>query len=252
MPLVLTLLMVTVETASAAAPGYDIVEQWGSQTVTIDGKWTTADEWHDTLVQNMGTPQKGLFEYKVTSPDNYVTIYMQFLLEFSDNTNDAGDRWQFCFGPGGESATAPTTGDNKFEIEGHTTLKSYAGNGTGWSLTSSATVVTWKDSLTTSPQNSATHYVLELTFDKMVYSWGSGYPPYLIRIAMYDASNSAQGWVSWPPTSTDTNPSGWGQIASVNMDPIPENLTVGLMLTLSAAAAVLSLGYFRKRPKMLI
>ena len=74
MPLAFSLLMVTVETASAAAPGYDIVEQWGSQTVTIDGKWTTADEWHDTLVQYMGTPQKGLFEYKVTSPDNYVTI----------------------------------------------------------------------------------------------------------------------------------------------------------------------------------
>ena len=249
MTLALSMLMVTVETASAPAPGYDIVEQWGSQTVTIDGKWTTADEWHDTLVQYAGTSQKGLFEYKVTSPDNYVTINMQFLLEFSDNTNDAGDRWQFCFGPGGETATAPTTGDNKFEIEGHTTIKKYAGSGTGWSSPSSPTDVTWKDSLSTSPQNSATHYVLELTFDKMVYAWGSGYPPYLIRIAMYDASNPTQGWVSWPPTSTDANPSGWGQIASVNMDPIPENLTVGLMLTLSAVAVALSSGYFRKLPK---
>ena len=250
MLLVFSSLMVAVGTVSAVAVGYDVTEQFGINTVTIDGKWTGADEWHDTAVQYMGTPQKGLFEYKVSASGDYVQIYMWWLLEFADNTNDAGDRWQFCFGPGNESDTAPTAGDNKFEIEGHTTLKKYVGTGTSWSLTSAPTDVTWEDSLTTTPHDPATHYVLELTFDKMVYGWGSGYPPYGLRIAMYDASNPSQGWVSWPPTSTDTNPSSWGQIATPNFDPYPEDLTVGLMLTLSSVAAVVGIRYFRKPPKL--
>jgi hypothetical protein len=249
--LVFSSLMVTVGTVSAAAPGYEVVEQFGIQPVTIDGKWTTTDEWHDTYVQYMGTPQKALFEYKVNTPDGYVTINIQLLLEFADHTNDPGDRWQICFGTGGSTATAPTSGDNRFEIEGHTTFKTYVGTGTGWSLTSTPADMSWKDSLTSSPHDPATHYVLEVQFNKMTTSWGGGYPPYGIRIAMYDASNPSQGWVSWPPTSTDTNPSGWGQIgAEPGMGEYPEGLTVGLMLSLSAVAAAVSIRYFRKPPKL--
>jgi len=84
----------------------------------------------------------------------------------------------------------------------------------------------------------------------MTYNWGASYPPYGFRIAMYDASNPSQGWVSWPPTSTDTNPTGWGQINGYNMDAYPEGLTVGLMLALSTVAVAVSARYFRKPPKL--
>ena len=250
MMLVFSSLMVTVGTVSAAAPGYEISGVFGTQTVTIDGKWTTTDEWHDTAVQRMGTPQKGLFEYKVVSPDGYVTINVQLLLEFADSTNDPGDRWQIIFGTGVPTATAPTSGDNKIEIEGHTTLKTYVGTGTGWSSTSNYADLSWKDSLISSPHDPATHYVLELQFNKMTTIWGAGYPPYGIRIAMYDASKPSQGWVSWPPTSTDTNPDSWGQVTGILTGDIPEGLTVGLMLALSTVAVAVSARYFRKPPKL--
>jgi len=250
MIVVFSLLMVTVGTVSAAAAGYEIVDVFGTQTVTVDGKWTTPDEWHDTFVQRMGTPQKGIYEYKLVTPDGYVTINIQLLLEFADHTNDPGDRWQIIFGTGGSTATSPTSGDNKIEIEGHTTAKTYVGTGTGWTLTSNYADLSWKDSLISSPHDPATHYVLELQFNKMTTIWGAGYPPHGVRIAMYDASNPSQGWVSWPPTSTDTNPSGWGQVTMGSGEPVPEGLTIGLMLMLSTAAVAVSARYFRKPQKL--
>ena len=174
---------------------------------------------------------------------------MAFLIEFADNTNDAGDRWQICFEGGSAGAAAPSADCNKFEIEGHTTLKTYVGTGTAWAVMTNPTV-TWANTLATSPHDPATHWIFELTFDKAQFGWGASPPPQGIRIAMYDASNPAQGWVAWPPTSTDTNPAGWGSIADYEMGAAPEGLTVGLMLAVSSVAVVVSLRYFRKQPKI--
>lgn len=244
----LSILAVNVCVVMAGNTAYSITEYWGQQTVTVDGRWTTADEWHDTSVQYFGTPQKGLFEFKMQSPD-FVAFNMQYLVEFADNTNDAGDRWQICIDGTNNGGSAPDTNDYKFEIEGHTTLKTYVGTGSGWSQTTNVQA-TWANSLTTSPHDSATHWVLEFVFNKAQYDWGANPPPQGIRIAMYDASNPAQGWVAWPPGSTDTNPNSWGVIATYSMDAYPEGLTVGLMLFVSAVAAVVGIRYFRKPPKI--
>jgi hypothetical protein len=173
---------------------------------------------------------------------------MTWLLEFADKTNDAGDKWQICVDGGNDGGGAPKADDIKIEITGHTTLATYTGSGSAWAASSFA--VTFKDSLTTSPHDPANHYVLEVQFDKGQFSWGASPPPHGVRVAMYDASNPSQGWVSWPPTSTDTNPGSWGGIDTYLAAPAPEGLTVGLMMTLSAVAVVVSVRYFRKPPKL--
>jgi hypothetical protein len=228
--------------------------------VTIDGTWTTADEWHDGPVQYMGTPQKGLFVYKLTS-DLATQYLMQFDIEFADNTNDAGDVFQICIdGPESASATAPQATGYKIEVTGHTTLTVYKGTGTAWSTTTT-TAVTASSSLTTSPHDPANHYICEIQFDKIVLagegSWASSAPgstyglgPYGVRVAMYDASNAGQGWVAWPPASSADNPSTWGVISDISMGIYPESLTVGIMLLVSSVALVVSLRYFRKQPKL--
>jgi hypothetical protein len=239
------LLLVNVGTIKASAPGYSYTEYYSGTTVTIDGKWTTTDEWHDVTTQRIGTPQVGVFEYKMDVTSGYV---MTWLLEFADKTNDAGDRWQICIDGSNDGGSAPNANDVKVEIEGHTTLKFYVGTGTGWSAATAT--ATWKDSLTTSPHDPATHWVLEIGFDKTQWTWGANPPPHGVRVAMYDASNPAQGWVAWPPTSTDTNPSGWGLIADYTAAPAPEGLTIGVMLLVSSVAAVVSIRYFRKPRKL--
>jgi hypothetical protein len=238
-------LIVNVGTAMAGTGG-NITEYFSQNALTIDGKWTTADEWHDTTVQRISP--NAVFEYKLMYEAEYM---MNWLVEFADKTNDAGDRWQICVDGSNDGGAAPNANDLKFEIEGHTTLKQYVGTGTGWGAPTTATGVTWKDSLvTSSPHDPATHYVLEFQFIKTQYDWGVNPPPNGLRIAMYDASNPSQGWVSWPTTSTDPNPAGWGSIADYAMEAAPEGLTVGLMLAVSSVAVVVSARYFRKQPKI--
>lgn len=251
------LLVVNIGTVMAYNESYSFIEYWGVNEVTLDGKWTNGDEWHDAPVLNVGTNQ-GKFEFKMFSPD-FVVYSMNWLFEFADNTNDSGDRWQLCMdGPDAASATAPTASSYKIEIEGHTTLKVYVGTGSGWTTATTASAVTWSDSLAaSSPHDPATHYICEMIIDKIALvgegGWASSAPaPYGIRVAMYDASNPGQGWVSWPPASSADNPSSWGEIPTYDetMGAYPEVLTIGVMLVLSTAAVVVSLRYFRKPQKL--
>jgi hypothetical protein len=174
--------------------------------------------------------------------------YMSWLVEFSDNTNDTGDRWQLCIDGLADGGTSPQTDDNKIEIWGHTTLKVYVGNGTGWApLTTTA--VTWKDSITTTPTDSSNHFVLEVQVDKSAMgAWGANPPPQGVYVAMYDASNASQGWIAWPPTSAD-NPSRWGLIADYTGTPLPEGLSVGVVVLLSSVVVMVGAFCFRKRSR---
>jgi hypothetical protein len=235
------LLIVNVGTVKAAEPGYSFTEYYGGTAVTIDGKWTDANEWRDVTTQRISP--NAVFEYKMDISDYSMT----WLIEFADKTNDAGDRWQICIDGANDGGTAPNANDIKVEVEGHTTLKFYIGTGTGWAPTTATG--TFKDSITTSPHDPANHYVLELKFSKSQWDWGANPPPHGVRVAMYDASNPSQGWVAWPPTSAD-NPSRWGAMPDYLAAPAPEGLTIGVMLAVSAVAVVVSIRYFRKPPKL--
>jgi hypothetical protein len=242
------LLIVSVGTVMAYNADYSIIEYWEVNPSTIDGKWTDADEWHDVTVQYMpsSSGHVALFEYKMLS--DYSTFNMRYLIEFADSTNDPGDVFQICVGTASE-ATAPTENDMKFEYTGHTTLKTYLGTGTTWSLTDNPATYEVKDSLTASPHDPANHYVFEFSFDKYVYGWGSVAPPDGLRIACYDASNPGQGWIAWPPTSTPDNPNSWGAIADYSTEAAPEGLTIGVMLLTSSVVMLSAYYYLRKRPK---
>jgi len=253
------LLIVNVGTVMAYNETYSFLEYTtADNVVTIDGRWTTADEWHDAPLMQVGpTPNVGKFMYKLAG--DITTIFnMQFCLEFADNTNDATDVYQICIdGPASASATAPQATSYKIEIVGHTTLTVYKGTGSGWS-TMTTSAVTSSNTLATSPHDPANHYICEIQFDKQVLAgadgWAASAPgstygagPYGIRVAMYDPG---QGWVAWPPTSTADNPSTWGVISDISMGSYPEGLTVGLMLALSSVAVVVSARYFRKPKKL--
>lgn len=236
------ILIVNVATTKASEAGYTFSEYYGD-TATVDGKWTSTDEWHDVTVQKMSGV--ALFEYKMDITSGYG---MTWLLEFADKTNDAGDRWQICVDGSADGGTAPNSNDYKFEISGHTTLNVYVGTGTTWAATTAA--VTWVNTLTTTPHDSATHWVLELVFDKSQFSWGANPPPHGVRIAMYDASNPTQGWVAWPPEAiSKDNPSRWGLIDTYGAAPAPEGLSI-LSMVLASTVVVLSASYYlRKRSK---
>jgi len=254
--LLLCSLLLTVGTAMASEPGYaGIVEYYAGSAVTVDGKWGTT-EWTDAWLEKQfpaGTNAR--FAYKVSMSEEFeITLY--FIVEFPDTTNDAGDKWVICIdggtGAGPDGGTAPNSNDNKIEITGHTTLQVYTGTGTGWAPANALNAaVKFNNSLTTSPNIATNHWVVEVSISKAAFSWGGNPPPLGLYVGMYDASNTAQGWVQWPATSAD-NPSRWGTIASYTGEPLPEGLSFAVVVALSSVAIVVGTIYLRKKPKTTI
>jgi hypothetical protein len=238
------LLIVNAGTVRSSEPGYSY-EEYDSQVVpTIDGKWTSPDEWTDGALLIIAP--NAIFEGKVTIATD---TFEEHIVEiYSDNTNDTGDYWQFCFDTGNNGGTAPDSDDYRFDIVGHTTLVAYQGNGAGWTqLGSPPAGIYWANSIDSSPLWSTPHWILEFRVDKAT-SPITTVPPLGLRVAVYDASDAGQGALAWPPTSQD-DPSRWGQISGYGGGPIPEGLSLGLALLLATAAVVVGSYFLRKRPK---
>jgi hypothetical protein len=223
----------------------------------IDGKWTTTNEWTDAaypanLPAGVHWSQK--WEYR-----GGTQIVQYFLFEaYTDNTNDAGDYVQLCYDCTKDGGTAPNSNDVKFEIKGHgaSALTVYVGNGTGWApYTGTVSLLLANHTIGTSVFNSTyAHWIVELSFEKagIMDISGSGYAP-AIKVAWYDASNSAAGVKEWPPASGN-DPSKWGvengvlDVSALNLT-IPEPLTIAAVVLLSLVAVLVGFRFMRGRPK---
>ncbi|TRO54196.1 hypothetical protein E2P63_01560 [Candidatus Bathyarchaeota archaeon] len=235
------LVMMISGTTMAAEPGYERVSYSTVVMPTIDGAWTSEDEWTDTEVTTIGED----VSFRSTW-DMGDLVTTRWIVEFlSDTTDDAEDMWQFCIDGDQSGGTAPQAGDYKFEITGHTTLVWYVGDGAGWvEVALDASEIQWAATLTDTPTNGTAHWVLEFAIPKnggtvqMGIYWN-------LRVGVYDASNSAAGVLAWPPTSADV-PNAWG-VEGYTMDPIPEGLSFGVMAVLSSISMVVGYKYFVKR-----
>jgi hypothetical protein len=216
--------------ASAGLSAYSLTECGCISPATIDGKWTTADEWTDSYRCPLSF--NGVFGYDI----DFSTYGIEWVIEpFFDSTNNTGDILQICVDNTNAGGNTPIAGDFKIEITGHTTCKLYNGaTGNKWTEVSSSEIL-WKDSLTTSPWGNATHWVIEVKDpDKTTGNLVTDAPPNGMMISYYDAATNK--WSSWAPNANDTQPGTWGLIAGFSMDPVPEGFTVALVTALSTFA----------------
>lgn len=240
-----SLLLVNTGTIKAAEPGYTRTDYNPSVTPTIDGKWTSSDEW--TLngeVTPIGSDVSFNSVWIIVSSDPTIIVTDTFLVEFfSDNTNDTDDYWQLCIDGDQSGGTAPQTTDYRIDIVGHTTLKLYQGTGSAWTeITPDPADIIWNNTLSDSPTNSTAHWILELTIYKA--ELGAG-PYWNFRLAAYDKTTDKL--LAWPPTPRD-EPNRWG-VQNYTSGPIPEAFSIGVVVLLSSVAFVVSLYFLRKRPK---
>jgi len=239
------LLLITVGAVKAGNPDYSIIEYTGGITLaTVDGVWTTTDEWNDALTVPISDNVTFWYYAEIT------TYSCEFCVEiFDDATNDTGDYWQFCFDDGNTGGTAPGTGDYRVDIVGHTDVIIYTGDGSGWvqtTLTPADIALTWANSISASPIDSTPHWILEISFIKTTALIPSA-PPTGLRVAVYDASNSEAGVQDWAPDSDVSVPNQWGLISGYSADPIPEGLTFGVMAVVSSISLLAGSHYLRKR-----
>jgi len=211
---------------------------------TIDGMWTSDDEWTDGEITPMGEGAacRSTWEFADGVTTRWIVEF------FSDTTDDAEDYWEFCIDGDQSGGSAPQAGDYKFVITGHTDLVWYEGDGTGWTeVALDASEIEWANSLSASPTDSTPHWILEFTIPKnggtvqMGILWN-------LRVAVYDASNSEAGVLAWPEGSATDVPDGWG-IENYTMDAIPEGLSLVVLMMLSSVAVVVATVVLRKRSK---
>jgi hypothetical protein len=218
---------------------------WSTQVEpTIDGMWTSEDEWTDGEITMIGED----IAFRSTW-DMATDVMTRWIVEFfSDTTDDPDDVWQVCIDgyPAGDST--PQAGDFKFEITGHTDLVWYEGDGTGWTeVELDASEMEWANSLSESPTNSTPHWILEFQIPKnagtvlMDITWD-------IRVAAYDGGNPDAGFLAWPEGSDADAPDTWG-LENYQMANIPEGLSFGVMALLSSVAVIATTVVLRKRSK---
>ena len=202
--------------ANASNSSYSLIEYQCVSLATIDGSWTTSDEWIDGPRIAISDNASFTYNFDMTS------YAMEWLIEFfSDNTTDSGDYWQICLDADNSGGAAPQIGDFKIEIQGHTTLRLYEGNGTNWTEVSpDQGELTWVNSIGTSPWNSQPHWILELSdSSKRAGTIQTLVPPNGMRVATYDASSSEL--TAWAPNSNADVPDQWGLISTYSASPFP-------------------------------
>ena len=217
---------------------------WQTQAIpTIDGDWTSDDEWTDGEITPIGEDAACRSTWDMGDEDVMTRWVVEF---FSDTTDDPEDYWQVCFDGDQSMGSAPQATDFKFEITGHGDLVWYEGDGTDWTEKElDETEIEWASSLSDSPTNSTAHWILEFQIPKNLGSvllsmtWN-------LRVAVYDASNSEAGELAWPPDSDADVPDTWG-MENFAMEPIPEGLSFGVLVLLSSAAVIVATVVLRKR-----
>jgi len=240
------LLLINVGTTLASEPGYTRLDYLTVVEPTIDGVWTTDDEWTDGDVTMIGENVTFRSTWTMFSMD---VVSTNFVIEIlNDDTNDTGDYWQMCIDGSVDGGSAPQAGDYLIEIVGHTNLTVYEGDGTGWTeVTPESGELFFANSISASPTSSTPHWIAEFTILKtsgnIILSEIFG-----LRVAVYDESNSEAGVQAWPPTDQDV-PDGWG-INNYTMDQIPEGLSFGVLVLLSSVAVIATILVFRKRSRI--
>jgi hypothetical protein len=253
-----SLLVMAAGTVEAYQAGYEITDYQLITTPTLDGQWTSSDEWTDTDEGQLEGDLNASFRLKFEGGafmEGSVPQY--YIIEiFDDVTEDAGDYWQICYtyattlNGAATGGTAPHTECLKFEYVGHddspSGLTIYNGDGSGWVQNDT---YTWPDhvevvsSLSSSPLDSNPHVIYEIKIEHLYFAIQ---PEFWIYVAVHDDSNGS-AVQSWPPGSSDV-PDDWGLMTASN-DPIPEALTVVTVILLSSVAVAVSFYCLRRRPK---
>ena len=239
------LLLITVGTIKAANPDYTRLEYPTLVEPTVDGMWTSDDEWTDGNVTMIG---ENVAFRSTWSQEVWLNVTSQFIIEIlNDNTNDTGDYWQICIDGTLDGGNTPMTDDFRIDVVGHTNLTVYQGNVLSWTeVTPEAGELSFAESISASPTSSTPHWIAEFTIDKtagVILTSGAAHG---LRVAVYDESNSAAGVQAWPPLSDRDVPNQWGY-NYYSEDPIPEGLSFGVMVLLSSVSVLIASHYFRKR-----
>ena len=244
--LMLCSVLLLVGIANAGDLAYSMTEYQWIAGATIDGVWTTADEWTDG--PPMAMTNNAMFTYNF----DLGSLSAQWVIEFfGDTTNDAADYVRICIDPGNKNDDNPQASDRRITIYGDGSVQVVEG-GPVWSGDLGQGELVVAQSISASTWESTPHRIVEISDpnkDTGVVVFGA--TPNGMGVFAYDATT--QTLATWPPISTDPNdyrnPDAWGVIATSSSEPIPEGFSLAFVAVLSSVAVAVSVYFLRKRPK---
>lgn len=215
--------------------------------VTIDGKWTNANEWADASESHM-SPQFGSGTAYVRTKHDSEHFYV--LVDFiSDTLLGPGDYCTIRLDTKGDGGDAPKEDDYSFVLEWWTTSSSdfwmRRGTGMAWGvLQSPITGATASSDCKPSddPYLTAAHMVYEFNIPLTIFSSSmSG----AICVEVQDRYPTGITML-WPPTYSTDKPSSWGKL-TVSTVPIPEFGATWLTAAISVSCAMSLLALNKRR-----
>ena len=224
-------------------------------TPSIDGKWTSNEEWDDAatsyLVSAAGV-RYGAFrdKYLVDFSTGALSVKDNYIIElFTDKTNDAGDYVRIAYCTDLIGSTSPQPTDFMIEYSGHGTVMTYVGNGIGWTASGIGVTPSIAQLVSATKLNGTNpHYTTEVQFEKTTTVPNAAQNNY-ICVAVYDASNPATGIVTWPPNGDINVPNTYGFNDASAPSTMPEGLDFSVVAMVSLTAVVIGCLYLKKQPK---
>lgn len=217
--MLLALILFSASTLSAAAhmAGQTMTSNTSSRPVTVDGKWTQADEWAEAggmgmqMMTGMGSMMQsvnpGAFRVKHDADFTYVMIEAM-----GDGRMDGDDMGCVAFDANHSGGSTPQQGDFRFCVQmmsqgGYRAFMNQ-GTGSGWSgemvLPSGATMAA---SIGSSPSQPSPHMMYEFRIPRSMLGQSATMGTHMTA---YDKGGDR--WIVWPSSTSMNSPSAMGDL----------------------------------------
>lgn len=213
-----------------------------TKQVTLDGRWTTVDEWIDAIEIRVSG---GAFKLK--HDQSYLYILFDHVNDRSSENYDNAWAYIDTLKNGGST---PQTDDFAFSLQWLSPTQSILvvqkGTGTDWMTTTLAlhSAASSTDA-TNDPYSSAPHVIYEFKIQLSILP--QGVTAMGVRLSMQDGFTGTSA--VWPSNSSRFEPNQWGTM-QLGASPIPEFSAVTPILALGLIVPLYLLRRAKRQPKI--
>lgn len=232
------LLIVVLQLATIRVEGYSgrqIVIPFLTKPVTIDGQWTSHDEWSDALMIaliNCDCSSVAAVGYLYAKHDS---SNFYFLIEFTSSTvlDAKNDGMSVMIDPLHNDGTAPQSDDREFitfPIPPGSAMRVGTGvQGSGWSLSPVPQGVQMAYSLASSSSQAQPHEIAEFLIPYSIFPRMQNTIGFTVTAAHGAKASPQYSLALWPANFARENVATWGEL-TISPTPIPEFPHVWLIM----------------------
>jgi hypothetical protein len=245
--ILIAIMQLTLMTAQGYS-GSQILLPLLTKPVTVDGKWTAADEWSDAVVItlincNCSSVTANGYLYAKHDPSNFY-----FLIDFASSTVLDGqhDNMDVFLDPLHNGGTVPQSDDRVFVVGTSGGVMNVGAGVSQWSLNNPLPEgVKVVFSMAGSSNRAQPHEIVEFMVPFSMFSGMQSTIGFSVAAGHGSVGSSEFSLALWPANRQRDNPSTWGEVA-MSSTPIPEFSSVWSVIAATLLVSV-TLTWSRRR-----